>query len=249
MKELMKKAGKVVSDNLPAILTSCGVSGVISTIALTAIGTLEANEAVQNKKKEVSRELEKKEYLEVCWKPALPAIISGILTGTCIIASNCISSKRAAVLSSLYSLSETALNEYKNKVVEKIGEKKEERIRDEIAQSKVDHYPPNDWEIFDTGHGTMVFYDTLSGRFFRSSVEFIRQTQNEINKLALDSQFALVNDLYVWLGLPEIELGKDLCWNPEHKLDMHFTSKLNDNETDAYTVITYKQYPVPNYPF
>lgn len=49
--------------------------------------------------------------------------------------------KRTAALATAYKLSETALTEYKEKVVETIGEKKEQLVRDKIDKDHIDKDP------------------------------------------------------------------------------------------------------------
>jgi len=51
----------------------------------------------------------------------------GAATIMCVVGSNSINARRVAALASLYSITETALDEYKAKVVETIGETKSVR--------------------------------------------------------------------------------------------------------------------------
>ena len=56
-------------------------------------------------------------------------------------------------------------------------------------------------------HEQMLCYDTLSGRYFTSSMDDILRAQNEVNKMSLDSPvkeryFDLLNQLRIKLDLP-----------------------------------------------
>lgn len=226
IKQVVRAAGESVNKNSPTILTGIGVTGVISTTALAIKGTILAVEVIDDEEFYAKRTFTNKEKLEVVWKLYLPTLASGIITIAAIIGSNHISSKRNTALLSLYSVADSALKEYQDKVVEMFGEKKEAKLRDELAQDKLDQNPVHD--VIITNKGEYLFFDALSGRYFRSDVETVRRVQNDFNELLFNDMFVPLNELYDLLGLEGTEMGKNTGWDVQRgKLDIQFSAKIS----------------------
>jgi len=226
IKQLVRTAGESVNKNSPTILTGLGVAGVISTTALAIRGTSYAVWVLHNEEFDARRELTNKEKIEAVWKLYIPTLASGVITIAAIIGSNHISSRRNAALMSLYSVADQALKEYQDKVVEMFGEKKEAKVRDEIAQDKLDKNPVHD--VIITNKGEYLFFDALSGRYFRSDVETVRRVQNDFNELLFNDMFVPLNEFYDMLGLEGTEMGRNTGWDVQRgKLDIHFSAKIS----------------------
>jgi hypothetical protein len=219
--------GNTIDANSPAILTGLGVAGVISTVALAIKGTSSAVFVINEEETVRHEELTQREKLELVWKFYIPTAASSVLTIAAIIGSNHISTRRNAALLSLYSMADIALKEYQDKVAETIGQKKEEKIRDEIAKDKLDNNPLDGREVIITGKGNCLFYDTLSGRYFRSDLETVRRIQNDFNELLFNDMFLPLNDLYDMLGLEDTEMGRSAGWDVQNgKLEIRFSAKI-----------------------
>lgn len=226
IKRAIRSLGNTLDANSPAILTGVGVAGVLSTVALAIRGTSSAVLVILEE--EIERGgLTQREKLELVWKFYIPTAASSVLTIAAIIGANHISMRRNAALLSLYSVADQALKEYQDKVIETIGQKKEEKIRDEIAKDKLDNNPLEGREVILTGKGTCLFYDTLSGRYFRSDLETVRRIQNDFNELLFNDMFLPLNDLYDMLGLEDTEMGRSAGWDVQNgKLDIQFSAKI-----------------------
>jgi hypothetical protein len=219
--------GNTIDANSPAILTGIGVAGVLSTVALAIKGTSSAVFVINAVETVKDEELTQREKLELVWKFYIPTAASSMLTIAAIIGSNHISTRRNAALLSLYSIADQALKEYQDKVIETIGQKKEEQIRDEIAKDKLDNNPLDGREVIITGKGNCLFYDTLSGRYFRSDLETVRRVQNDFNELLFNDMFLPLNDLYDMLGLEATEMGRRAGWDVQNgKLELQFSAKI-----------------------
>ena len=83
-----------------------------------------------------SKEFSKVDIIKTTWKCYIPTTILGSVSIACIIASSSINAKRYAALGSLYSVAESSLKEYKDKVKETIGEKKEQAIERKIVRER-----------------------------------------------------------------------------------------------------------------
>ena len=204
----VKNLGGVISRNSPAILTGLGCAGVLTTAILTGRATLQASEIL---KMEVPDEqLPATEIVKLTWKVFIPPVLVGASSIACIIGANTINTHRNAALAALYSLSETAFREYKEKVVEEIGRNKELKVRDNIAQDRVTTNPVGDKTIIFTGNGEVLCYDALCDRYFKSSAEKIRQQVLELNEDLRNDMWLDLNDLYYAIGLPSTKLGNQV---------------------------------------
>ena len=222
-----------VSKESPTILTGFAVTGVFTTTILTVSATKEALvliEAEAYKNKMQVEDFEPIDIVKIAWKPYIYAAISAGLTIGCIVTANTIHLKRAAAMAGLYSLAETALLDYQKNVVKVIGAKKEQKVRDEVAQTQLDKNPIKEENVYATGHGGHLIYDPISGRYFRSDIEHIRQKINDFNEELFSDMYLPLNDFYYLLGLKPIELGTSAGWDvDEGKLQVRFSSKIAEN--------------------
>lgn len=249
--------GKTLSKNSPTILTAFGVAGLISTVVLAVKGTIRAQEILYQESTFRVKDwedhagegretypadcvLSNEEIIKLTWKEYIPTAIMGGVTIACMIGSNHISLRRNAALVSVYTVTEKALREYQEKVVEQIGEKKEEKIRGEIAQDHLNQNPVNDKSIIFTGHGNYLCYDDFSKRYFRSDVEVIRRAENVFNQRLLREGWLGINEFYYELGLESIELGDEFGWIAERNLlEVKYDTKMAKDTNEPCLVIGY----------
>ena len=139
--------------------------------------------------------------------------------------------RRNAAISTAYSLSETALKEYKAKVVETIGEKKETVVRDSIAQDKVNRDPVNNKEIIVVEKGNTLCYDCKFGRYFTGDIERIKKAVHTINHRVVSYGYVSLNDFWYEIGLSDIPIGEDLGWNSDDGvIEVDFSSVLSSED-------------------
>ena len=217
MNKHLKTIGDTLNKNSPTILTGCAVAGLMGTTVMAVSATPEALRLIMceenlRAKEGTSLSLTKVEIIKLTWKCYIPTVLMGGATIACVIGANAIGLKRNAALASLYSLTEKSLKEYQGKVIETIGEKKEQKIQDEIAKDHLLKNPPRSDEIISTGNGETLCYDSLSGRYFKSDIEKIRKAENLLNKDLLADNFISLNEIYEELGLPPIGLGDEVGW-------------------------------------
>lgn len=221
-----------VSKRSPEILTGIGIAGMISTAVLAVKATPKAMELIEEKKREEWLDkLSPVEMVKVAWKPYIPAIVTCVTSTACLIGASSVSAKRNAALATAYKLSETALTEYREKVIETIGEKKERTVRDKVAEERVKKNPVSKNEVIITGNGKTLCFDPISGRYFMCSIETIKRAENTLNKQMLHdiSGYVSLNEFYDEIGLDHTSVGDDLGWNTDQIIDIDFSSQLNDN--------------------
>ena len=233
--KLCKDAKVMVSKRSPEILTGLGIAGMISTTVLAVRATpkvLDLIAKAEDKKFDNGHgnKLTVSEKMKVAWKPYIPAAITGIASISCIIGASSVHAKRNAAIAAAYNLSQTALTEYKEKVVETIGEKKEQAIKDKIAKDKIKKDPVSKSEVIVTGKGNTLCYDAFNSRYFYSDIDQIKRAINELNRIMLNQMYVSLNDFYDELNLKHSGNGDELGWKLDDGfIEVDFSSQLSDD--------------------
>ena len=216
-----KNLGGLISKNSPTILTALAVGGLFTTVIFAVKATPKAqdllNEELENHglstvdmhgDKKFSDDFKPWDMVKITWKVYIPAACMGAATVACIIGSNSINQRRNAALATVYGLTEAAFREYKEKVVETIGKSKELKVRDEISGDHVKNIS-EDCEVILTGRGNVLCLDSF-GRLFRSDIEDIRRSINNVNQDFLNDRWISLNDWYYAIGLSETKY--EIIW-------------------------------------
>ena len=223
---------KTISKHSPEILTGLGIAGFITTTVMAVKATPKAMWLIEEEKDTLEKDkLTVVETVKVAWKPYIPAAITGVSSVACIIGASSVNYKRNAALATAYQVSRAALSEYKEKVVETIGEKKEKQIRDKVAKDKIEKHPASKTEVIITDNGNVLCYDPLSGRYFNSSIEYIRKVVNDLNfRMIGGEMYISLNEFYNEIGLSDIKRGDDIGWNISRgQIEVSFSSQLSDD--------------------
>jgi hypothetical protein len=238
----IRKGIEFGTKNSSSILTGISALTTVWAVVSGISATPKALYLIQDEETR-NPDLSNFEKLKVTWKCYIPTAFFTIISISTNIGSNNISLRRNAALSGLYALSEKALNEYKHKVIETIGERKEEKIRDAISQDHLNKDPLSKKDIIVLGKGDTLFYDSLSGRYFKTEIEAVRKIQNDFNARLLREMCMSINELYYEIGLEGTELGKSLGWNIDNGLlDIHFSSKIAEGGIPCI-VLDFKNVP------
>lgn len=227
--KLVREIGK----RSPIILVGMGIASGIVTVGLTVKATVKATELIKKEMEERDvddvRDIPPRDIVDILWKPYLPVLVTGIFSISCIVGSYSIHAKRNAALAAAYKLSETAFTSFKDKAAEEVGEKKVKEIHQKVAEEQVTAMVPMKGDIYNTGYGTTLCFDTLSSRYFYSDRERIRKAVNDINWYMNLEMFVSLNEYYEQLGLPTTKLGNDLGWNIDKGMvDPVFSSMLTE---------------------
>lgn len=221
-------------EHSPEILLGIGITGMLSSTILAVKATPKVYTMIE-KEKEVRRlecepELTKVDILKMSWKPYLPAVISFGASTACLIGANSVNAKRNAMLATAYKLSERALVEYKDKVIEVVGEEKEKEIRDKVAKDKVAKDAVANKEVIITNKGDTLCYDSISGRYFKSDVDKIKKAENVLNHTMICNDYCSLNEFYDEIGLDATEMGSAIGWSINSGLfEIYFTSQITED--------------------
>lgn len=234
---LFKDLGRSIKSHSPEILTGLGIAGMITTTVLAVKATPTAIEKIKmDSRKNHDGDpyaYTKKEAIKSAWKYYIPAVVTGGVSVACLIGANSVHARRNAALATAYQLSTTALTEYKEKVVETIGEKKEKTIREKIAQDKVDKIQPNSSEVVIVGKGDVMFLEPVSMRCFWSDIEHVRKIINDLNYRMVTGmeEYISLSQFYDEIGLSHTVNSDDIGWSlgRDGQIDMDFIPATNED--------------------
>lgn len=233
MTALFKEVKTAITKYSPEILTGLGIAGMITTTVLAVKATPKALNLIEDKKQELNLNPEDRlhpvDTVKATWKCYVPAAATGLTSIACLIGASSVNAKRNAALMTAYNLTATALADYKDKVIETVGEKKEQIIRNKVAEEHVNREPVNPSAIIVSGNGTTRCFDTITKRRFISDIETIKRTINELNRRMVNGEdYISLNDLYSELGLECVSIGEDIGWNVTSGLiDVNFSAQLD----------------------
>ena len=249
LKQTIKSAERVLTKYSPGILTGIGIAGMIGATFMAVKATPKALYLIKSKKEESeAEELTPVETIKTCWKCYIPATLATVLSAVCLIGASTVSAKRNAALATAYSISEAALREYQEKVVEVVGEKKEKAVRDAVAKDQIERDPvtKSDVVIIDSNSNTLC-YEPLSGRYFKSTIDKIKKAEIKLDRQMIQEMYVSLNDFYWEIGLDGTDLGDKMGWNlSKGYMDLSFSSQLADDGTPC-AVIVYGIPPVYDY--
>lgn len=246
-KGLIKTTEDFITKRSPEILTGIGIAGMVTTTILAVKATPKALDLIAKEEGERGELLTKPETIKLCWKCYIPATITCTASIACLVGASSVNFKRNAALATAYKLSETALSEYKDAVIETIGEKKEQIVKDKMSEKKLKEEPVTKNQVILTEKGNTLCYDYHSGRYFKSDIDTIKKAVNEINSSMIRDDYASLNEFYDEIGLPHTEVGGSLGWNiNDGLLEVYFSSKIADDGTPCI-VMSYETQPKHGY--
>ncbi len=221
MNKLMRAIKPVIIKYEPEILMGVGIGGLVFSGILGIQVTFKAAKIMEELKKELKKDkLTFKETFNALWSLYLPVVIGAGLSIPSIILGNRVSAKRNAVIAAAYAISETAFQDYKQQTKNVVGEKKEQEIQEKVCAKKInDTYGKS--EIILTGDGECLFFEKLSGRYFKSSWNKIAKAANELNADTISSLCGTttLTDWYYELGLEPTATSDDIGWSIENGTD------------------------------
>ena len=225
-----------LSRHSPEILMGIGITGMITSTVFAVKATPKALLLMEEKKEELEVDtLTPVEVIKATWKCYIPAVVTGGVSVACLIGSNSVNAKRNAALATAYKLSETAFAEYRDKVVETIGDKKEKVVKDKISEEKIKENPVSRTEVIITGKGQTLFFEPLSSRYFYSNLDLIKRAENKLNKDIITDAFdqgVSVNDFYMEIGLPTTATGDNLGWKRDYWIDIYPSAQMAEEGTE-----------------
>lgn len=244
---VMRNVRTSMKKHSPEILTGTGIAGMVVTTVMAVRATPKALILLEEKKDEYETDtLTPVEIVKTTWTCYIPSLVIGGVSIFCLIGASSVNLRRNAALVTAYTLSETALKEYQEKVIETIGDKKERAIRESVANEKLLNNPVREVILTNKGGHTKC-YDAITDRYFESDKSTIERAVNDLNRQMRDEMYVTLNEFYYAIGLDPSKMGDMLGWNMDKGyIEIDYSSHLDANGTPCL-VLDYKVAPVYDY--
>ena len=243
----LKQVKLFLNKNSPIILACMGVFGTVSTVYTAHQDTVKAEHI-----KRRTKPRNWKEELQDTWRCYIPTAISATGTIGWIVGSHYCSTRQREALASAYLVSQTTLQKYQEKVIERIGKNKARDLREEVDCELAEMRAPAACfasqltDAIDTGHGKTLFYDIPGERWFYSDVNYMNKQVNDLNKEVRTEMYFDWNELYYRWGLPYKKYGSEHVFTADDPLEVTYTPKMMENG-QVKVLVNYKLIPLSEY--
>ena len=211
-----------LGKNSPTIFTCVSIAGVFSTVWTCHQDT-------------IKDENSKDDSWKTRWKHYIPTAISATTTIGCIAGSHYCSVRQKEALASAYILSQTTLQKYQEKVIERIGKNKERDLREEVVREVAEQKAPQLLycqgveDVIETGHGNTLFYDIPGERYFKSDINYLKTQMNDMNADVMTEMYYDWNEINYRWGLPYKKFGKEHVFTSYHLFKPTFVPEMMEN--------------------
>lgn len=231
IKTMAKSVWASAKKHSPEILIGMGIAGAASSVIFAVKATPKAMILLEEKRQELGVEkLEAKEIIKTAAPVYIPTAVSFGVSVACIVGASSVNARRNAALTAAYTLSESTLRTYRDKVLETVGEDKEREIRQKAAIEQQQKTPEPQALVVSSAAGQLKCFDSLSGRYFVSTKNEIDKAVNEFNRQLRDDMRISLNDWYDLIGLDTNKLGDMLGWDIERGyVETCYASRLDED--------------------
>jgi len=225
---------RTTKQHFPLILSAAAGVGTLATAYLAARASFQAadliriSDAIEDPPDDPKERL--MERTKLVWKLYIPSAISAATTIGCIVGANRVEVKKTLAAQTAFAVSERLYSDYRDKVIEEYGERKDQAIRDKIADDRIKSNPPG---VIIAGSGHVLCYETFTGRYFMSDMETLRRAQNKVNQMVLAHDYCTLNRFYDEVGLQYTAYSHDIGWTSGRLMELEFTSVVTDDGKPA----------------
>lgn len=215
-------------ENSVEIMMGTAITGTLATAYLSARAgyiartTLEAAEVTRGPS--TTRMERFKERIKPTWKLYIPPAVAVSVTVFAIYKGADISKAQTAAATTLLAASERVFAEYKTRVTEELGAKKELAIRDRITQENVSNNPPSNTIII--GTGKVMCMEEHTGRYFECNADQLQRAANTVNAQMNRGFYATLDDFYYEVKLPSTSTSNRVGWENDKLLELRITSAI-----------------------
>lgn len=228
---IFRPIAKQVSKYGPEIAVGVGIAGMITTTILAVKATPKSLRLIEAEKKRRNHEIKEEakesgkdmvglidrlsifDTVKVAWKPYIPAMISGALSIGCIVGASTVHVKRNAALATAYQLAANTLSDYKEKVIETIGEEKEREVQKKVDAKKVEKISSTEPSFVRKGKPLCI--EPISGRPFEMDLEDVKAAINRLNYRLTGGMEECISlsEWYDEIGLKHTDVSDYMGWN------------------------------------
>jgi hypothetical protein len=212
-----------IKSNSSTLLSVGAGVGVITTAYLSAragyqtaevLSSTDPYENLQEKGKRV-------------WKLYIPPAASAAVTIVCVAGGKRVDAKKTIAAQTAMAVAQQGYSEYRQKVIEEFGDKKDQVIRSAIAEEKVNANPP---PALIAGSGTVLCCELFTGRYFNSDHDALTKAVNELNSKLLKSDYVTMDEFYYIIGLETTTVSGQCGWESGRLMELEFSSVLRDGK-------------------
>lgn len=209
--EGFKILGKVMERNKSTILVGAGLVGWIGTAVLVGRAAPKAQTAIAQAEREKGEELTFVEKVKVSWQYYIGAGAAGVASSAAIVVGHRVDLKTITSIAGTCQLAKGELKQLKDKIVEKDGE---EKLKEYQKDTHEDSLKKVDKEhILDTGKGTTIFYEPLTGTLFYSDIWYVeRALIRMVEQCTRNDGMCSLDELLDDLDLPTTPLTADYAF-------------------------------------
>lgn len=231
LNQLPSSFNSLVKANGSVILSAFAGGGVIGTAYLASKATFK-----MARDEDADPYASKQDKVKKYWKLYIPAGISGATTLVCIVCANRVDTRKLIAAQSALTVTQKVYSDYREHVVEELGEVKEQKLRDKIAEKQVKENPPTASDkLLLVGPGNVLCCELHTGRYFGADMNLLKKFENEINAKILKHDYATLDDLYHMLGLSYTTESGHLGWTNEKLLELEFSTAMTDDGRPCLT--------------
>lgn len=254
----------VAQKHSPVVLFGAGIIGVAATVVLACRATLKLDEIVEKAQVDIeaAHSLRSQNYanyseadcqrdLAIIYtrtavrlgKLYAPAFIIGVASVGALVGSHAILSKRNVALTAAYAGLERAFKEYRQRVIDEIGEEKEQELRYASVTREIVEKDETGKEVTKvekvidpTAYSPYArFFDEYSQSWSKTpeiNLLFLRSQQNYANDLLKARGHVFLNEVYDMLGIARSKAGAIVGWviskNGDNFVDFHIYDGTSD---------------------
>lgn len=248
----MSRVGLKMKKHSPELLVAAGVVGVVASTVMACKATLKVNEVLDEAHENIEKihtatetgvteagteyyeEDSKKDLAIVYTQSGMklaklygPAVVVGVVSVGCIVASHRILRKRNIALAAAYATVDRGFKEYRGRVVERFGEELDRELKHNIKAKEIEE------KVVDENGGEKIVTKTIQtaevdhnkayDRFFdetctgwtrnaEDNLTFLLCQQNYANERLQAKGYLFLNDVYEMLGLQKSKAGQVIGW-------------------------------------
>lgn len=253
----LRPAAKFAGDHATGMCAFGFVVGLAATVYFSWKDAPKAKEVLDSMDEDATPMEKAKAIAPIATRTAVAAGVTlGSGLGLCKVASKAV--KTASNVATTCSLLSDGYNRLaaeneglKTAAAKVVGEEKLNDIQREAVKAKMQQAQAVKYDTAEdarpricvTGHGDDLFYDSWSGRYFLSDINYLKKVINDLNYQLMNDMFINLNEYYVAVGLPPVDAGQHMGWNVDFgQIDVHYYSEMNEYDK-PYTIVYFRTEP------
>lgn len=206
---------------------------------------------VHERLKELPPDANWKDKAKVAAPIYIPAAALFLLSSTCVVGGCVSGEKKIAMLTSLYSASQAAIQKCEDELVARVGPEGAKQVKagmvkdfltdgdENEARKKDNSYDPfDDNNVYHTGKGNQKFREPFTGKIFTSSLDAVKSDIADFERIIISEDWGSVNEFFDCIGIPRIsKIANYAGYN---------SAKLYESKSKKGLDVTFPSFTCPN---